>query len=92
LASFLSRDQAFDQMVEIWKASRASTIEVLEHIKDDDATAFSEDDESDYTSSGYSYSEDEDEVNTEMINSNINQGKESLDLNLYTQILIYFFF
>lgn len=74
MASFLSRDQAFDQMVGIWKASRASTssIEIL-HIKSDDMTVFSEDDESDYSSSGYSSSEEED-VDTEMINSNISHG------------------
>jgi hypothetical protein len=68
-------------MVETWKASRASNsaIEVHQHMKDDDATAFSEDDESDYTSSGYSYSEEEEDV-TEMINSNISHGKQFISM------------
>ncbi|KAI8635948.1 hypothetical protein BD408DRAFT_487223 [Parasitella parasitica] len=73
LASFLSRDQAYDQMVEVWKASRASksAIEVHESgLKDDDATEFSGSDESDYTSSDYSYSdqdEDDDELNADLV-------------------------
>lgn len=76
MASFLSRDQAYDQMVEIWKASRAnsSTIEVhASGFKDDDATEFSGSDDSDYTSSDYSYSdedeenEEDDELNTDLV-------------------------
>ncbi|KAF1803564.1 GRAM domain-containing protein [Mucor lusitanicus] len=53
LASFLSRDQAYDQMVEIWKASRANSSTIQVHaggFKGDDATEFSGSDESDYTS------------------------------------------
>ncbi|KAG2229122.1 hypothetical protein INT48_005481 [Thamnidium elegans] len=41
LASFLSRDQAYDQMVELWKASRANS-STIEPKHDDDATAYSE--------------------------------------------------
>lgn len=73
MASFLSRDQAYDQMVEIWKASRAnsSTIEVhASGFKDDDATEFSGSDESDYTSSDYSYSDEDegdDELKTDLV-------------------------
>ncbi|KAL0140368.1 hypothetical protein V8B55DRAFT_1506626 [Mucor lusitanicus] len=65
LASFLSRDQAYDQMVEIWE-SFSSTIQVhAGGFKGDDATEFSGSDESDYTSSDYSYS-DEDEEDDEL--------------------------
>ena len=78
MASFLSRDHAFDQMVEIWKASRASKIEVHQHDKyNDDATMYSEDD-SDYTSSsGYSYSEDEEDTANHLKSASANaiQGK-----------------
>lgn len=89
MASFLSRDTAYDQMVEIWKQSRANTsqIEVHHHDKfNDDATAYSdEDNESDFTtSSGYSYTdEDEDSLEEEeerseaadQVNGTLNNGQ-----------------
>ncbi|KAI8371250.1 GRAM domain-containing protein [Choanephora cucurbitarum] len=54
LASFLSRDQAFDQMVDIWKASRSQKKDIHHHFKadDDDVSTFSEDDFSSYSSDG----------------------------------------
>lgn len=55
-------------MVEIWKASRANSSTIQVHaggFKGDDATEFSGSDESDYTSSDYSYS-DEDEEDDEL--------------------------
>ncbi|EPB91494.1 hypothetical protein HMPREF1544_01625 [Mucor circinelloides 1006PhL] len=64
LASFLSRDQAYDQMVEIWKASRANSSTIQVHasgFKNDDASEFSGSDDSDYTSSDYSYSDEDEE-------------------------------
>ncbi|KAL9548640.1 hypothetical protein MBANPS3_005595 [Mucor bainieri] len=60
--------KAYDQMVEIWKASRANSSAIQVHasgFKGDDATEFSGSDESDYTSSDYSYS-DEDEEDDEL--------------------------
>lgn len=71
MASFLSRDQAFDQMVELWKASRANS-STMESKHDDDATAFSEEeDESDLTSD-YSYTESEED--DDLIKPNQIQG------------------
>lgn len=82
LASFLSRDQAFDQMVEVWKASRASsTIEVHHDKLKDDASSYSDNESDISSSSGYSYSDDGDEedeeddtVNPTSVNTNQIQG------------------
>ncbi|KAI8380679.1 hypothetical protein BD560DRAFT_386826 [Blakeslea trispora] len=60
LASFLSRDQAYDQMIDIWKNSRANKPDIHQtHLKNDqdDASTFSEDDFS--SSSDDSYSDEE---------------------------------
>lgn len=86
LASFLSRDQAFDQMVEVWKASRASsTIEVHHDKLKDDASSYSDNESDISSSSGYSYSDDGDEedeeddtVNPTSVNTNQIQDKALL--------------
>ncbi|GAA5801108.1 hypothetical protein HPULCUR_006550 [Helicostylum pulchrum] len=76
LASFLSRDQAYDQMVELWKASRANS-STMEAKHDDDATAYSEeDDESDLTSD-YSYTESEEDERNDLIKPNQIHDKSS---------------
>ncbi|KAK4522070.1 uncharacterized protein ATC70_004609 [Mucor velutinosus] len=83
LASFLSRDQAYDQMVEIWTASRASNSTIQVHasgFKGDDATEFSASDESDYTSSDYSYS-DEDEEDDELRGDPVTVSSQINDKN-----------
>lgn len=81
LASFLSRDQAFDQMVDIWKSSRASsTIEVHHNKLKDDASSYSGNESDTSSSSGYSYSDDDEEdeeddtVNPTSVSTNQIQG------------------
>ncbi|GAN10517.1 hypothetical protein MAM1_0364c10058 [Mucor ambiguus] len=89
VASFLSRDQAYDQMVEIWKASRANSSTIQVHasgFKGDDATEFSGSDESEYTSSDYSYSdedEDDDELHGDLVtvSSQINDKNNNSTLS-----------
>lgn len=51
-------------MVEIWKASRANSSTIQVHasgFKNDDASEFSGSDDSDYTSSDYSYTDEDEE-------------------------------
>ncbi|KAI8069065.1 GRAM domain-containing protein [Gilbertella persicaria] len=55
LASFLSRDQAYDQMVENWKASKTAMAPIDDEEEDDTTSAFSDDE----FSSSSDYSEDE---------------------------------
>lgn len=65
-------------MIGVWKASRASTIEVHHDKYNDDATAYSDDESGMSSSSGYSYSDDESEeedlINQGNLSTNHIQG------------------